>query len=455
MDRHGARNKLLARRALSAALKFVRIAIIPTFGAKGTCEGMGADMTDWDVVVVGAGAAGLMAAIRAAECGRRVLVLEKNRKAGVKILMSGGTRCNVTHATDNRGIVAAFGPPGRFLHSALAAFSVQDTLAWFAAAGVATKVEETGKIFPVSNKALDVLNALLRQLHASGAHLSLEEPLLELQPRSPGFTLTTSRRILLAERVVLTTGGQSYPGSGTTGDGYTLTARLGHSIVAPRPALVPLTVAAPWVAELRGITLPDVSVRIREGDKTLMARRGSLLFAHFGLSGPVILDVSRSVSGHAQPHTLTLELDFTPNLAEPALDEYLRVETAASGKKQLAAVLPEVLPRRLGETLLRLAELPSDRKAAALPRADRLRLVAAVKRLRLPITGTLGFGKAEVTAGGVALDEVDSRSLRSKRVADLFLAGELLDLDGPIGGYNFQAAWSTGWLAGQKAAERG
>lgn len=411
-------------------------------------------MTDWDIVVVGAGAAGLMAAIRAAECGRRVLVLEKNRKAGVKILMSGGTRCNLTHATDNRGIVEAFGPPGRFLHSALAAFGVQDTLDWFESAGVAAKVEETGKIFPVSNKALDVLDALLRRLHNSGAQVSLAEPLLDLQPRSPGFALTTPQRTLVAERVVLTTGGQSYPGCGTTGDGYTLTARFGHTIVSPRPALVPVRVAAPWVADLRGITLPDVMVRIREGDKTLTTRRGSLLFAHFGLSGPVILDVSRVVSGHARPESLTLEMDLTPSLAEAALDESLRLESTASGKKQLTAVLPAYLPHRLCETLLHLADLPRDRKAAALSRADRLRLVAVMKHLRLPVTGTLGFAKAEVTAGGVALEEVDSRTLRSKRVPNLFLAGELLDLDGPIGGYNFQAAWSTGWLAGHRAAQR-
>jgi hypothetical protein len=414
-------------------------------------------MTDavWDIVVVGAGAAGLMAAIRAAECGRRVLLLEKNRKAGVKILMSGGTRCNLTHATDNRGIVAAFGPPGRFLYSSLAAFSVQDTLDFFQSEGVATKIEETGKIFPVSNKALDVLDALLRRLRRSGAGLALEEALLDLQLCPSGFILTTPRRVLRAAAVILTTGGQSYPGCGTTGDGYGITARLGHTLVPPLPALTPMTVATPWVAELRGVTLPDVAVRVVEAERTLAARRGSLLFAHFGLSGPVILDVSRVVSSHPRPQTLALEVDLLPGLSEPVLDEYLRVETAAAGKKQLAAVLAVHLPRRLCETLLSAVGLPADRKAAALSRNDRVRLAGCIKRLRLAVTGTLGFGKAEVTAGGVALEEVDSRNLRSKRVPGLFLAGELLDLDGPIGGYNFQAAWSTGWLAGQSAAGDG
>jgi predicted Rossmann fold flavoprotein len=406
----------------------------------------------WDVAVVGAGAAGLLAAIRAAECGARVLLLEKNRRPGVKILMSGGTRCNITHATDNRGIVDAYGPPGRFLYSALAALSVQDSIELFEQEGVATKVEETGKVFPVSNRAADVLEALLRRLHRSGGQLFTEEPLRELHPEDGAFILTTTRQVHRARRIILTTGGQSYPGSGTSGDGYTLASRLGHTIVTPRPALVPITVSVPWVGELRGVTVPDTGVHILERQQPLVARRGSLLFAHFGLSGPVVLDVSRVVTGHARPGSLVVELDFVPAMKEPALDEAVRIETAAAGKRQLAVVLSKWLPRRLAEALLPVAGLPIDRKAAALSRLERSAVMAAMKRLRLPITGTLGFGRAEVTAGGVALDEVDSRTMQSKRVPGLYVAGELLDLDGPIGGYNFQAAWSTGWLAGEKAA---
>jgi predicted Rossmann fold flavoprotein len=408
---------------------------------------------NWDIVVIGAGAAGLLAASQAAERGRRTLLLEKNRKPGVKILMSGGTRCNLTHATDNHGIVEAFGPPGRFLHSALAALGVEETIALFESEGVPTKVEETGKVFPVSNKATDVLEALLRRLRRSGAGLSLQEPLLDLTTAAQGFTIRTPHRTLAARRVVLTTGGLSYPGSGTTGDGYPLAARFGHAIVAPKPALVPISVAAPWVAELRGITLPDVNLSVLEDGKRLASRRGSLLFAHFGLTGPAALDVSRVISKHARPETLELELDLVPTLPEAGLDDSLRTESLSSGKKQLAVVLAEYLPRRLCETLLNLAGQAVDRRAAALSRVDRARIVQALKHLRLAVQGTLGFGKAEVTTGGVALDEIDSRSMRSKRMPALFIAGEVLDLDGPIGGYNFQAAFSTGWLAGTAAAE--
>ncbi|MBN9521072.1 NAD(P)/FAD-dependent oxidoreductase [bacterium] len=405
---------------------------------------------DWDAVVIGAGAAGLMAAVHAAERGRRVLLLEKGRKPGVKILMSGGTRCNITHDCDARGIVEAFGPNGKFLHSALAALGPRTVVAFFEGEGVATKVEETGKIFPVSDRAVDVLEALLNRLRRSGATLATSEPVTAIDALPDGgFRVTTAARAVTAEKVLITTGGKSYPGCGTTGDGYGFAVAFGHTVTATRPALVPLTVQTAWVAELRGITLPDVGLKVTENGKPLAARRGSMLFAHFGLTGPAPLDVSRAVSGHAAPATLTLEVDLLPAEPEPHFDEYLRTESLASGKKQLAVVLAEKLPRRVCDQLLAVCGMPPDRKAAALSKPDRQALVAAVKRLRLPLRGTLGFEKAEVTAGGVSLDEVDSRTMQSKRCPGLYLAGEVLDLDGWIGGYNFQSAWSTGWLAGR------
>ena len=419
----------------------------------------------WDVVVVGAGAAGLMAAIRAAECGARVLVLEKNRQPGVKILMSGGTRCNITHATDNRGIVEAFGAPGRFLHSALAALSVQQTVDFFEQEGIATKAEPTGKIFPQSDRASDVLAALVRRLARSGAQLALDEHVEEVTPVGDGFRVQTARRVLEAHKVIVTTGGVSYPGCGTTGDGYRWAERVGHTIVRPRPALTPVTVEAAWVRSLRGVTVPDVRLRVMERDgrpannrsagaraarpAVLDARRGSLLFTHFGLSGPVVLDASRAISGHPEPRQVSLECDFLPEFELAALDEWLQSAASRSGKKHVSGILPEQLPARLSEELLRIAGIDPESRAGEFGRAKRGALVDCLKRLPLAVTGTLGFKKAEVTAGGVVLDEINSSTLESKLAKHLFLAGEVLDLDGPIGGYNFQAAWSTGWLAGQ------
>jgi len=402
---------------------------------------------DYDAIILGAGAAGLMAAIRAAERGRRVLLLEKSKKAGVKILMSGGTRCNITHHCDARGIVEAFGKNGKFLHSALANFGVRDTVEFFHAEGVLTKVEDTGKIFPISDRALDVLNALLRRLARAGLTPNLGEPALSVEAREDGFTVRTPVRTVTATKLLITTGGLSYPGCGTTGDGYGFARIFGHTITATRPSLVPVTTNAGWVKDLSGLTLPDASVKVMDQTKSISTRRGSLLFAHFGLSGPVALDVSRAVSGHATPKTLELEVDFLPNETEQALDGFLQTESVTSGKKLLAGILGDRVPRRIADHLLALNGLAIDRKAGALSKPDRQSLAKALKRTRIPVSGTLGYEKAEVTAGGVVLDEVDSRTMQSKLKPGLYFAGEVLDLDGWIGGYNFQSAWSTGTLA--------
>ncbi|VTT99053.1 HI0933 family protein OS=Pirellula staleyi (strain ATCC 27377 / DSM 6068 / ICPB 4128) GN=Psta_0791 PE=4 SV=1: HI0933_like [Gemmataceae bacterium] len=407
---------------------------------------------DFDAVIVGAGAAGLMAAIRAGERGRRVLLLEKGKKPGVKILMSGGTRCNITHDCERRGIIEAFGPNGKFLHSALAQLGPRETVQFFEDEGVATKIEDTGKVFPVSDRAVDVLDALLRRLGRSGAKLALTEPVREIAANPDGgFRVVTQARTITAEKVLVTTGGRSFPGCGTTGDGYGFAAAFGHTIRAQRPALVPLTVQPAWVGELRGITLADPNLKVIDADdKVLASRRGSMLFAHFGLTGPAPLDVSRAVSGHPNPATLTLEVDLLPGESEQSFDEFVRVETAANGKQLLAGVLSTKLPRRVADQIVVLCGLQPTRTAAALSKPDRQKIVAATKRLRLPLRGTLGFEKAEVTAGGVSLDEVDSRTMQSKKQPGLYFAGEVLDLDGWIGGYNFQSAWSTGWLAGRE-----
>jgi predicted Rossmann fold flavoprotein len=403
---------------------------------------------EYDVVVIGAGAAGLVAAIRAAECGRRTLILEKNKRPGVKILMSGGTRCNLTQNTDNRGIITAYGTQGKFLHSALASLSVADSIALFENEGCPTFVEETGKIFPASNRATDVLAALLRRLQRTSATLALNEPVLSWQRDEQGFRLTTPTRELLVPKVILTTGGKSFPGCGTTGDGYRLATEFGHRLIAPRPALVPITSQQPWVKALSGLTLPDVTLRVMEQRTELAARRSSLLFAHFGLTGPAALDVSRAVTGHAKPSTLVATVDLLPDDKEAALLNELQQQAASNGKQQLYTLLAKLVPNRIAEVILALTNIPADRKLAEWGKAERQAVLEHLKRLPIPLSGALGFEKAEVTAGGIPLDEVDSRTMQSKLVPGLYFAGEVLDLDGPIGGYNFQAAWSTGWLAG-------
>lgn len=414
-------------------------------------------MEAWDVVVVGAGAAGLVAAERAAERGFRTLLLEKNRKPGVKILMSGGTRCNLTHDTDRAGIVKAFGDQGKFLQSALAALPPRALVDLVEGEGVRTKVEDTGKVFPVSDRALDVLDAFLKRLARTQAVLRLEAPLESFEPGPGGFVLHTPQGDLSTRALVLTTGGKSYPGCGTCGDGYAWAERIGHLVTPLRPALTPIKVPPADVLPLQGLTLPHVRVRIVDppvgngpSKKPLVETVNSLLFAHFGLSGPAALDPSRAVSGHPQPQRLRVELDFVPDVTAEAIAEALRVQGQSSGKRLVLNALPPAIPARLADELCRRAGVPPDRTLANLGKPERARLVDWIKRWSAPVLGVMGFAKAEVTAGGVSLAEVDSRTMQSKKVPGLYFAGEILDVDGPIGGFNFQAAFSTGWLAGEK-----
>jgi predicted Rossmann fold flavoprotein len=429
-----------------------------------------------DVAILGAGAAGLVAAIRAAERGARVVLVEKNRRPGVKILMSGGTRCNITNArglrrldvvsgpidpaydrAQCRGVRAiqqAFGTGGAFLGPALKAFDVDRTVRLFEDERVATKIEGNGKVFPVSDRATDVLDALVRRLERSGAELRCLSPAIGVRRLESGFAIEFSDdEALQAKRLILAMGGQSFPGCGTTGDGYAIARELGHTIVPTRPALVPLRVEGEWVAGLKGLTLPDVVASVREASsgRLLQERREAVLFAHFGLTGPAILDVSRAAARLDEAGSLELRLDLVPDVSRDALDQ--RIQTASRrGRRPIATLLPDSLPRRLADCLRDRAGVPADRVGPELSRDERKRLLDALKQLALPLSGSLGFEKAEVTRGGVSLDEVDPHTLESRIGPGLHFAGEVLDLDGLIGGYNFQAAWSTGWLAGEVAA---
>lgn len=433
---------------------------------------MNGEGDDFDVAILGAGAAGLLAAIRAAERGRSVVLIEKNRRPGVKILMSGGTRCNITNARGlrnprvvsgpidpafdskeargARSIQRAFGSNGAFLGPALKSLGVEAAVALFEAEGVATKVEGNGKVFPVSDRATDVLDALLRRLRRSGATLLTDAPALGIESRDDGFEVRLADRSILARRAVVAVGGMSYPGCGTSGDGYAIARSFGHTIIEPRPALVPIRVEPAWVSGLKGITVADALVRVvgRDGPP-IQERREAVLFAHFGLTGPAMLDVSRAVARHDGPQRLDLLIDWLPDVRPDVLDSRIQ-SIGRSGRPSVVGMMPSVLPRRLAEALVEISAIPADRIGPELSRDERRRLVANLKGTRLPISGTLGFAKAEVTSGGVALDEINPETLESRLQPGLHFIGEVLDLDGLIGGYNFQAAWSTGWLAGER-----
>jgi predicted Rossmann fold flavoprotein len=427
-------------------------------------------MKIYEVAILGGGAAGLMAAIAAGERGRSTIVLEKNRRPGVKILMSGGTRCNITNARGlhdlsvvsgpidpaydyslargARSVMDAFAPDGKFLGAALREFDVAATVCFFESEGVRTKIEANGKIFPVSDRASDVLAALVRKVERAGVEIRTNHAALDIESVSNRFQIRCSEGDVEAERVIVAVGGRSYPGCGTTGDGYAWARKFGHSIVEPRPALVPLSLQDPRWTSLKGVTLTDVKASVQIAGKVVDERREAVLFAHFGVTGPAILDISRAIARSDGSERAALVLDLLPELSIEALDSQIR-ERARSGKRGVASLIPDSIPRRVADELIDYAGIPYNRTGADLSRDERKRLVAAIKSLELVIAGTTGFAKAEVTRGGVTLSEIDPRTCESKLCERFYVVGEALDLDGRIGGYNFQAAFSTGRLAGR------
>lgn len=409
--------------------------------------------TAWEVIVVGGGAAGLMAAATAAARGRRTLLLEKNKKLGVKILMSGGTRCNLTHHATPREVADQFRDASRFLYKAIGQLPPQAVVDLIEAEGVPTKVETTGKVFPVSDRAIDVRDALVRRAERAGAVLVSGMAVKGLVRDGVGFHCLVEGGAFTAESVILCTGGKSYPGCGTTGDGYGWAERLGHTIRPLHPALTPLLSDEAWVHELSGVTLPLVgcSVPFAAERSPAVSRRGSLLFTHTGISGPEPMNVSRyytAAEGAAQPW---LRIDFLPERTKDSLVTEFRRAAVTQGRMAIGNWLERELPERLAGALLQRSGLPRSQRLAELPHAKLNALLGTLKECPVRITGTKGYDKAEVTAGGIALTEVNPQTMESRLVPRLFLAGEILDVDGPIGGFNFQAAFSTGTLAGRHA----
>lgn len=419
-----------------------------------------------NIVIIGAGAAGMMAAATAAAACRehaeasRVLVLEKNRKAGVKILMSGGTRCNLTHDCGPAGIMEAFGKNGSFLRQALAILPPDAVVKLFNSLGVATQVESTGKVFPSSNRALDVRDALQRYAVEAGAEIQLGVSVKSIERQPTSFLVHLEEGdSIIADRLIVTSGGRSYPGCGTIGEGYQWMKTLGHSIVPPRPALVPLVGGEAWMNAISGVTLEHVCASVwarpepgKKADKRpLLARGGSFLFTHMGFSGPTAMDVSGVMTGAGDFSKTQLTLDLVPDKSTAMVESWFDESRRRDGKRKVVAGIGEWLPKRLAEAIAVDAGA-GDCTFAELPRAALTKLAGHLKKLPLPVTGTRGFEKAEVTAGGVSLKEVDPRTMQSRLVPGLFIAGEILDLDGWIGGYNFQSAFSTGHMAGLHAA---
>lgn len=401
-----------------------------------------------DVVVVGAGAAGMMAARCAALRGRRTVLLEKNQRPGLKILVSGGGRCNLTTTRQGQDLEAQYGTArGRWLRHALRAFPPSALVELVEQQGVLLREEDLEKIFPVSGRARDVLDAMLRTCAEAGVELRTGEPVLAIERESAAFLVRTASASIRAPSVVLATGGLSYPKTGATGDGYRMAKALGHSLTATMPALAPLLVEQQWVRELAGIVLHGVELAVLDAaGRVRNARTRPILFTHKGMSGPAPMDLSGDVE---EGGGATVRFDFAPEIRADELEREWQQAAATGGRRSVATLLPAELPERLRGTLCALAGV--DGTLAHLGVEARRRLLLAVKDQRLWVQRSLGFDHAEVTRGGIPLAEVDARTMQSKVCAGLFLCGEVIDVDGPIGGFNFQAAFATGRLAGLHA----
>ncbi len=406
------------------------------------------------IVVIGAGAGGMLAAGRAAAAGARVLLLEKMRSPGRKVGITGKGRCNLTNIAPLPEFIDHFGRNGRFLRQPFHRFFAPELMEFFQSLGLDLVTERGGRVFPASGRAPEVVAALRGWLGREGVELHRSAPAegIIVEQGMVRGVFCQGRRIS-ARAVILATGGASYPATGSTGDGYRMAGAAGHRIVPVRPALVPLVTGGDVTSGMAGLRLRNTGVRLVVDSRRRARQFGELEFTDHGVSGPTVLTLSgAAVDALRQARRVELVLDLKPALDEGRLDARLQRDFARRAREPLASVLRGLLPRQMVPVCLKLTGLPPDRAAGQVRSGQRRRLRSWLKDFRLQVTGHRPLAEAIVTAGGVDLREVDSRTMQSRLVAGLFFAGEVLDLQGDTGGYNLQAAFSTGWLAGRSAA---
>lgn len=410
-----------------------------------------------NIIVVGGGAAGLLAGIAATELGAQVMILEKMRTPGRKMLITGKGRCNITNNCEIAEIIRNLPGNGRFLNSALHRFSNDDMIYLLESHGLQTKVERGGRVFPVTDKAKDVVDTLLNIYREKGGKLLVDQTVSKIliEDGCVAGVVTNDGNKYTADAVIITTGGASYPGTGSDGNGFTLAKACGHTIITLKPSLVPLESDSEYIKSLQGLSLRNVKASICCGEKVLASEFGEMLFTHFGFSGPIILSLSKAVAEAfaAGNKDLDLIIDLKPALDVQKLDLRIQRDFANYLRKQLVNGMKDLLPGRLISVVLDAAFLNPDKPINQISKEERSRLVYSLKNLSFPITGTRPLAEAIVTAGGVSTKEINPKTFESKIVKKLYFAGEVIDVDGYTGGYNLQAAFSSGYAAGYAAAQ--
>ena len=403
------------------------------------------------IIVIGAGPAGMMAAIKAAENGAEVTLLEKMPRVGKKMLITGKGRCNITNGADVPELIANVLGNGAFLNSSMRAFDNQDVIRFFEDAGVPTKVERGNRVFPQSDKALDVVEAMLGKLHELGVRIETKVHVKEIL-RQDGAAVgakTTEGKVYQGDAVILAVGGASYPGTGSSGDGYAMAKKLGHTVSRILPSLVPLETEEAWVKEAQGLSLRNVKVTLCSEGKKEQSLFGEMMFTHFGVTGPVILSLSRRAAQLlADGCFVELVLNLKPALSEEVLDARVQRDFSKYRRKQLRNGLHELLPGKLMEPVVDAAYLDPGKPIHEVTQEERGRLVHALQHLTLTVTKTRPIEEAIVTAGGISVKEINPKTMESKLVPGLYFAGEVVDVDAYTGGYNLQAAFSMGAAAG-------
>jgi len=411
----------------------------------------------YDVIVIGGGAAGMTAAGKAAQEGAEVLLLEKNERLGKKLLITGRGRSNFTKAEfDPKEMAKKYGKEGAFLLSPLSVFGVQETISFFNKRGMATKIERGNRVFPKSNSSGSVLRVLLGYLKESKVEIWTDSEVRRIAVKENKISkiVLKNGQEIKAKNYILATGGKSFPGTGSTGEGYRWLESMGHKIEKLRPGLVPVKVKEAWPKRAQGLSLKNIRLDVLQNGRKQDSRFGEMIFTHFGISGPIVLDLSSKIGELLEKGEVEMVLDLKPALDIATLDKRLQSDFKKHSNKLFRNSLEDLLPQKLIPIVVEMSSINPEKKVNEITKEERQNLVKLLKGMQMKASGLLDFNSAIITQGGVSLKEIDAKTMKSKIISNLYLAGETINLHGPTGGYNLQLCWSTGYLAGKSAAKK-